>query len=274
MKRLAHISDLHFGATDDEVVERVADELHEFEPHLLVVTGDLTQRGKRRQYEAACRFLDQLPYPRLVVPGNHDIAPLYRPFSRAYHPFARYLEYVSPLLDTVYADDTMLVIGMNSVHPLRWKEGRVTFRQLEWLAEHAATAGDRRLIVATHHPLVETAVGPSAGRVRGKTELHRMLERLSVELVLAGHLHETHSGPAAMRLGGSESLLVVQASTATSTRLRGHANAYNRLLVDEKRVCIDVRVVDHGIFATGLSTEYVRRDGVWQSAAGGGVLEP
>ena len=79
MKRLAHISDLHFGKTDQTLVLALEEELDQFNPDLIVVTGDLTQRARRQQFEQARNFLDSLPFARLVVPGNHDIAPLYSP---------------------------------------------------------------------------------------------------------------------------------------------------------------------------------------------------
>ena len=49
-----------------QVLEQLAESVREFEPHLLVVTGDLTQRARLRQFESARRFLDSLPYPQLI----------------------------------------------------------------------------------------------------------------------------------------------------------------------------------------------------------------
>src|SRR5262245_43869902 len=82
MKRLAHLSDMHFGAADPELVLALDEDLDEFQPDLLVVTGDLTRRARPLEFEQARGFLDGLPYARLVVPGNHDIPPPYRPFAR------------------------------------------------------------------------------------------------------------------------------------------------------------------------------------------------
>ncbi|MGD8325142.1 MAG: metallophosphoesterase, partial [Gammaproteobacteria bacterium] len=75
MPRLLHISDLHFGRPyvpeAGEALQRIAPSL---ELDAIVVTGDISQRAKAREFEAARRFLDRLPsVPMLVIPGNHDV---------------------------------------------------------------------------------------------------------------------------------------------------------------------------------------------------------
>jgi 3',5'-cyclic AMP phosphodiesterase CpdA len=47
MRKLAHISDLHFGRIDEEVVEALLVDLRGLGPDLIVVSGDLTQRAHR-----------------------------------------------------------------------------------------------------------------------------------------------------------------------------------------------------------------------------------
>src|SRR5688500_14453195 len=122
MKRLAHLSDLHFGNADPELVLALDEDLDEFQPDLLVVTGDLTRRARPLEFEQARGFLDGLPYARLVVPGNHDIPPPYRPLARLFNPYGRYTRFFPSTLNSFFADDQMLVIGLNTVHPLRWSE--------------------------------------------------------------------------------------------------------------------------------------------------------
>ena len=76
MRILAHISDLHFGRLDPAVLPALTRAIHEAKPDVVVVSGDLTQRARRREFSAARRYLDGLPSPQIVVPGNHDV-PLY-----------------------------------------------------------------------------------------------------------------------------------------------------------------------------------------------------
>jgi len=82
--RLIHLSDLHFGAHDERLVEAVATRIDEDKPDLVVASGDFTQRARTEQFQEACRFLGRLRdagHEVLAVPGNHDI-PLYDVFRR------------------------------------------------------------------------------------------------------------------------------------------------------------------------------------------------
>jgi len=83
---LLQISDPHFGTEDPGAVEALVPLVHEKRPGLVVLSGDITQRARRGQFEAARRFLDRLPAAALVViPGNHDI-PLFNVFGRLLRP--------------------------------------------------------------------------------------------------------------------------------------------------------------------------------------------
>ncbi len=76
MRKIVHLSDIHFGTADLAVAERAVKKINEMAPNLVVVSGDLTQRAKSREFIAAREFLDQLPGPQIVVPGNHGRAAL------------------------------------------------------------------------------------------------------------------------------------------------------------------------------------------------------
>ena len=79
--RVAHLSDFHLGVPSRGVraVERAVDWVHERQPDLVCVTGDLLSRprGERRLLELFGRL--EQPY---VVLGNHDLALSRDPFSR------------------------------------------------------------------------------------------------------------------------------------------------------------------------------------------------
>jgi hypothetical protein len=69
------------------------------------------------------------------------------------------------------------------------------------------------------------------------------LERLAtrgIDLFLAGHLHVSHAAPATLRfkIQGRASLFV-QAGTATSTRGRGEANAFNVIYIDRPDIGVE-----------------------------------
>lgn len=73
---LAHLSDLHFGrsAADEERCQQLCRALMEVGVDHVLVTGDITHRGRRRELAAFERVF--APFLRAgtitVIPGNHD----------------------------------------------------------------------------------------------------------------------------------------------------------------------------------------------------------
>lgn len=230
MRILAHLSDLHFGRTDEKVVEALIADLHHHRPDLIIVSGDLTQRARSAQFTEAKAFLDRLPAPALVVPGNHDLAPLYRPFSRLFRPRARFRHHLPGHQDDpVWADDEIVVLGLDSTRALRWKEGRLRRTHLAHVSQCLAdTPPEACRVVFMHHPMSANVLGHP---------FEALAER-DVDLVLTGHVHHTH---VEMIAGATKSCILVQSSTATSTRLRGDANGYSLIHVDMPHMEITVQ---------------------------------
>ena len=104
MKILAHISDLHFGTEDAKVAEALIRDLNQVAISLLIISGDLTQRARKKQFLKASRYLDKLPKPQLVIPGNHDI-PLFDLFRRIFMPLTRYRKYINSNLNPLYNEE-------------------------------------------------------------------------------------------------------------------------------------------------------------------------
>ncbi|MGC4066807.1 MAG: metallophosphoesterase [Polyangiaceae bacterium] len=234
-------------------------DLLEFGYDLLVLTGDLTQRARRAQYEQCMAFLSSLPDRRLIVPGNHDIAPLYCPWQRLFDPYRSYRRYVATDLDQTYWDDDVFVVGLNTVDPLRWKEGTISREQLHWLELQASRRSRSKLsILAAHHPLAHLETTGLKHSIRRHASLLELLDRLDFALVLTGHLHESYSGIAASSFSPSNRLLVAQASTATSTRVRGHLNGYNRIVIDLPELSVDLRTWNGNTFVTERMSRFRR----------------
>lgn len=264
MRRLVHISDLHFGTTIPGIVEALVEDVTAFQPDLVIVTGDVTQRARRGQFEQARSFLDALRCPSLVVPGNHDIAPLYRPLSRLFAPYARYRRHIAAELERTFEDAELLVLGLNTVEPLKIQEGSVSRAQLEWIRHQAELHAGKFRVLAAHHPLASITLGAHGRVVRRHRALTRALDGLGFELCLTGHLHQSFSAPFAAAAGRGHSTLVVRASTASSHRVRGgHGNAYNRLLVDLPDLSLVVRSWDGARFGSERVERFARKDGAW-----------
>ena len=141
MRVIVHLSDIHFGRVDPATIEPLASAITRRSPDLLAVSGDLTQRARRREFAAARSFLDALPFPRLVIPGNHDV-PLHNVFTRFLTPLARYRRAITDDLSPVHRDDEMIVVGVNTARSWTWGEGRINAKQVDdvvgnWRASRA-----------------------------------------------------------------------------------------------------------------------------------------
>ncbi len=113
MRTLVHLSDVHFGCVDYPTVDGLVEKINEIAPHLVVLSGDLTQRARSAQFIEARAFLDKLPKPQIIVPGNHDI-PLHNVFDRFLHPLDKYKKYITDNLQPFYADEEIAIVGLNT----------------------------------------------------------------------------------------------------------------------------------------------------------------
>lgn len=238
MRTIAHISDLHFGRLHEETLEPLKEKLRALAPDVIAVSGDLTQRARRSQFRAARVYLDELPKPQIVVPGNHDV-PMYRVWSRVFWPLRNYRRFIDDDLCPFFRDDEIAVAGINTARSATTKHGRVNVAQVEEVARHFASAGDDvRKLVVTHHPfdLPAAARGRLVGRARMAME---RLAEVGVDVFLAGHGHTTELVYTSTRYGiEGHSAIVLQAGTTTSTRTRDEPNSFNvvRLGPDEVEV--------------------------------------
>src|SRR6476661_1730756 len=121
---IVHLSDLHFGRADPAVVSALRDAVRAIEPDIVAISGDLTQRARRSQFRRARAFIDGLPSPHLVVPGNHDV-PLFNVFARTFDPLGGYLRFVTTDLHPTLTDEVFWITGINTTRPGQWKSGRV-----------------------------------------------------------------------------------------------------------------------------------------------------
>ncbi len=269
MKTVVHLSDIHFGRTDAAVVAAIVPLVHSLAPDVVVVSGDLTQRAKPHQFRAARAFLDQLPKPQIVVPGNHDV-PLYNLFQRFLQPLTKYRRFISHDLEPFYADAEIAVAGINTARSLTFKHGRVNDEQMQRLHERLAPLGDHiTKIVVTHHPF-DLPEGVDEDHLVGRArEAMGVFLKAGADVLLAGHLHTSHIANTATRYPvDGRAALVVQAGTATSTRSRGETNSFNRIRSDHDRLHVDRWSWDpaSGSFREVSSDAFDWSDAGWQAA--------
>jgi 3',5'-cyclic AMP phosphodiesterase CpdA len=264
LRTIAHISDLHFGRHDPTVTEALLADLAAQRPDLVAVSGDLTQRARRHEFAAARAFLDRLTAPLIVVPGNHDV-PLYDIARRAFRPLTRYARYISATKQPFFADTELAVLGLNTARSATFSNGRISLRQMEAIRSTFSEVGDTAFrVLVTHHPLTAPPHAPDRGIVgRARYALEAVAEA-GVELLLTGHYHQAFTGHAAScHLAASRSVLISQAGTATSTRLRDEVNSYNLIRIDGREVgCVQRGWTGEG-FATLQTQEFGHADGRW-----------
>jgi len=189
LTRVLHLSDLHFGAGDDDAIERGAPVLIErFGPELVIASGDLSHRGRGEQLAKAARFLRGLGRPVLAIPGNHDI-PYSFPgrFTRSFAEFERQWETTEP----TYTSPTLHVIGLNSVRPWRHQSGGIRGGQLARAAERLREAQPGAFqIVVLHHHLVGAPWRSRKKPVARRNHVLAGLVAAGADLILAGHIHQ------------------------------------------------------------------------------------
>lgn len=241
MRTVVHLSDLHFGRVDDALLEPLSRLVNEMAPNVVVVSGDLTQRAKDEQFQQARAWLDTLPGPQIIVPGNHDIS-LYNVYRRFFEPLTRYKRYITNDLTPMYVDDQIAVCGINTARSLTFKDGRINKEQVAQVREHfGGLPPDVVRVVVTHHPFDLPEGHDEEGDLVDRAQMAmEAFAQIGVDVLLAGHLHARHASNTMERYQlGDYAALVVQAGTATSTRGRGEVNSFNLLRLQPGRVEVD-----------------------------------
>jgi len=240
MRSIVHLSDIHFGRVDTAVVGPLIDTINQIAPDVVAVSGDLTQRARARQFKAARAFLDSLPQPQIVVPGNHDI-PLHNVFARFAQPLRKYRRYITGDLTPLHHDDQIAVVGVNTARSLTIKGGRINQQQVDWMRERLGAFDPEVVkIVVTHHPF-DLPEGHDERNLVGRARMAmESLADCGADIFLAGHLHVSHTTHSARRYKiKGHSALVVQAGTATSDRGRGEANSFNVIRIERPNISIE-----------------------------------
>lgn len=261
MTRILHLSDVHFGTVDDRLVGPFLDLARNVSPDLCVVSGDLTQRARADQFEAARAFLALLPDPVLVVPGNHDM-PLWNLPVRLLAPFARYRHALGAQTEPVVHLPDAIVQGVNTANPFVWKSGRLRTGSLRRIAASFASAppGHWRVVVM-HHAPVPAADGTPADIADPDATLSA-LAGAGADIVLSGHTHMPHTGFAETAAG----VLFLQVGTALSTRLKTGANDLALVTLGSGQITVEswICAAGAGGFSAAPPVTYARPELEWQ----------
>ncbi|MDP9414151.1 MAG: metallophosphoesterase [Pseudomonadota bacterium] len=274
MSTIAHLSDVHFGRHDPEVVAAVEAYLFGRRPDLVVISGDFTQRARVEQFQMAAEFVDRIEaggLPVLAVPGNHDV-PLYDVARRFGRPLHRYKRFIDDDLCPYWENDDLAVLGINTARSLTIKDGSVSRKQIERIRDaFDDVATHKTRILVTHHPLfampLEEEEGALTKVANRSSDALAAAADAGVDILLAGHFHRAYSISAREMVDTAGPALVIQAGTATSTRLRGgEQQSFNWMDVVKDRVELQVQRWEDTSFVGGRPTLFEFTDGNWHFA--------
>jgi 3',5'-cyclic AMP phosphodiesterase CpdA len=230
MTTLLQISDAHFGTEQPPVVQALLQLARVDAPDLVVMSGDITQRARRRQFAAARAFIAELkPAALLTIPGNHDI-PLFNLALRAFAPYANYSRAFGENLEPVFESPHLLVIGVNTTRPQRHKDGELSEQQIERVTHHLQRAAPSQLrIIVVHQPVLAIRKSDEDNLLDGHRQAVPAWAAAGGDIIMGGHIHLPYVRSMQTTFGVlSRDIWTVQAGTAVSSRIReGITNSVN-----------------------------------------------
>lgn len=196
---IAQISDLHVRAADKLLygkldtaayAERAVAAIAAYKPapELVLVTGDLVDKGAPDEYANLRRILDRLPMPYRLIPGNHDSRDALR-ISFPDHP---YLAGAGDFICYTIEGHPLRLIGLDSLDAGR-VGGRLCDVRLDWLDARLSEARDTPTMIFLHHAPFRTGVTHFDEAVFEGAEAFASVIRRhpQVERVVGGHVHRS-----------------------------------------------------------------------------------
>ena len=239
MITIAHLSDLHFGDACPVALYDAQQALLDEAPDCIVVTGDITQAGRRSEFKQAAEWFAGLRAPVVVCPGNHD-APVYSVVSRIVEPYGRFRKLNFPT-NWACVEGRAAVVAWNSARAIQarldWSQGVHEPLDVDLaltLAHELAPRGWR--ILACHHPPGAPSGAPIGVRTKNAAMTRAKLEASVKTVLLCGHVH--HFSKEAV---GSS--FIVTAPTLASSREREGGRGFVLLRLDHEVMEAELRAI-------------------------------
>lgn len=231
--RVAHLSDPHFGTIHMGVGDGLLSILREVQPHLILLTGDITQRARANQFKAAKHFIDEIGCEAVMaVPGNHDI-PLGNIYARIFHPYKGYENIFKQKLEQNIVLKDICITCLNSTSRWRHVQGDFQNSYLEKQFQENYSQCKVR-IVAFHHPMDCAKHIDDKNLLKGRNNAIALFDRHYVDMVLSGHIHDPYANLSDARYPQIQRKIILSvAGTCLSSRTRaGAPNSFNLIEIN------------------------------------------
>lgn len=231
MLKIFQLADIHFGMEDTKALACFEQQYQKEQPDLMLICGDLTQKGKRTEFEMARAWLDKFSCPKLITPGNHD-TPMLNAYSRITNAFERYKDYFGATQQQ-HIDDVSYISSLNTARGWQaranWAEGRVKLKDLDSIIHSESAKSKNFRAIICHHPFRQ----PRHQRMKTKTHrgelAHRMMCASEVNLLFCGHVHN----PSINEWENEKGFYTAISSGTLSTRTRNAPPSFNMIEVTE-----------------------------------------
>jgi 3',5'-cyclic AMP phosphodiesterase CpdA len=163
---------------------------------MIVISGDITDRGTVSQFRWARDFLQALNIPFMSVPGNREISVnafwewMFPRF--AMRRYSRFFGTPDRVLHRSDSSDTVF-FGLNSVHPFPSWPGTISRETRHWLREMAAQFPECSKVLVLHHPVLPVVRSSSfwAHSLSDAGEVLNICSHAGITLILQGHKHRS-----------------------------------------------------------------------------------
>ncbi|WGM32771.1 metallophosphoesterase [Brevundimonas sp. NIBR11] len=260
MGRVLQFSDIHFGVEHRRACAAALEWAHESPSDLILITGDITQKGYPDEFAAAGAWIKAMPTPRFVIVGNHDV-PYWDVAARLFHPWRAFEAATGhPAHDGEFISDTVMVRGVVTARGWQarpnWSKGVIDLDQTRRAAEalRQAPVGALR-ILACHHPLIEMIGTPMTGDVKRGDAAAQIFAEAGVDLITTGHVHV----PFALPIDLSDRCSYAIGCGTLSHRERGTPPSFNEIVWDKHQITINAIAWTGSQFECSQSWKMPRR---------------
>lgn len=237
MTSIIHISDLHFGCHLPVITDALLQTLNMINPELIIISGDLTQRAKHKEFRSAANFLSKLKQPYMIIPGNHDMS-VYNVFERLFYPWNKWKQHIDNDLEPIVRSDAFTAVGVNTARrmglQIDWSRGRINDHQIQHVTNTLDKTPSHHLkIVVAHHPFWLPQNYRDRGLVGKSDAALQKFKQSQVDLILGGHIHLAY-----VQL--FDGVIISHAGTALSHRLlKNQPNSFNLIQGNNKMLKIE-----------------------------------